>query len=143
MRSLRRTIQIKEGVAVQTLFTPHLFSFKDEFGLLLEVPSEDPIQIMEAYADVFFLAAVNAWVLDGKGTWEEFPYTRGDFHEYMMSDPRAFGKDVDFAVEALTGKRLRDLSSEQEKAQESQGNGQETGKKKVFRWIGRRSRHSS
>ena len=143
MRSLRRTIQLKEGVAVQTLFTPHLFSFKEEFGLPLEVPSEDPIHIMEAYADVFFLAAVNAWVLDGKGTCEEFPYTRGDFHEYMMSDPKAFGKDVDFAVEALTGKRLKDLAAEEGKGHESAGNDAKTGKKKVFRWIGRRSRHSS
>ena len=143
MRSLRRKIQLKEGVEVQTLFTPHLFSFKDEFGFSLEVPADEPIRIMEAYADVYFLAAVNAWVLDGHGTQEDFPYTRGDFHEYMMANPRAFGKDVDFAVEALTGKRVKELTSEQEKAQESAGNGQETGKKKAFRWIGRRSSRSS
>ena len=142
MRSLRRKIQLKEGAEVQTLFTPHLFSFKDEFGLDLEVPADNPVRIMEAYADVYFLAAVNAWVLDGHGTSEDFPFTRGDFHEYMMANPRAFGKDVDFAVEALTGKRLKDLSAEQEKAPENAGNGPES-KKKAFRWIGRRSRRSS
>ena len=143
MRSLRRNIQLKDGVEVQTLFTPHLFSFKDEFGLFLEAPDDEPIQIMEAYADVYFLAALNAWVLDGHGTVQDFPHTRGDFHEYMMANPRTFGKDVDFAVEALTGKRVKELANEQEKTRENAGNAPETGKKKAFRWIGRRSSRSS
>ena len=143
MRSLRRTIQLKEGVEASMLFTPHLFSFKDEKGLTLEAGTDSPLQIMEAYADVFYLAAINAWVLDGNGDPDSFPHTRGDFHEYMAANPRAFGKDVDFAVEALTGKKMRDLSSRQEKGPENAGNAPETGKKKASRWIGRLLRRSS
>ena len=143
MRNLRRTIELKDGVKVETLFTPHLFSFKDEKGLSLEVTTDDPLQIMEAYADVFFLAAINAWVLDGHGDVDSFPYTRGDFHEYMMSDPRSFGKDVDFAVQALTGKRVKELTSEQEESRQSGGNAAPEGKKKASRWIGRLLRRFS
>lgn len=143
MRSLRRIIRLKEGVEVPTLFTPHLFSFREEKGLGLEVDEADPVGIMEAYADVYYLAAINAWVLDGHGDAASFPWTRGDFHEYMMADPKRFGKDVDFAVEALTGKRVKELAGEQEKSGERAGKPAENGKKKLFRWIGRRSRRSS
>ncbi len=138
MRNLRRNIQLKDGVEVATLFTPHLFSFKEDRGLSLEVKDGNPLEIMEAYADVYFLAAINAWVLDGKGDADSFPYTRGDFHEYMMADPRAFGKDVDFAVEALTGKSVRDLSAEQVKVDSGAVSGAKEGKKKRWHLIGRR-----
>lgn len=143
MRTLRRSIRLKEGVDVPCLFTPHLFSFRDGLGLTLEVDSDDPVQIMEAYADVYCLAAINAWVLDGLGTEEEFPWTRGDFHEYMMTDPRRFGRDVDFAVEALTGKRVRELANTEGKVDSGAVSGPERGKKKASRWIGRLLRRSS
>ena len=125
-----------------TLFTPHLFSFREETGLTLEVDEDDTLGIMEAYADVFYLAALNAWVLDGRGDVSTFPHTRGDFHEYMAANPREFGKDVNFAVEALTGRKIGDLSAEAEKRDPGAGNGPEKGKKKLFRWIGRISRRS-
>lgn len=138
MRSLRRDIEIKDGVRVATLFTPHLFSFREETGLTLEVDEGDTLQVMEAYADVCYLAALNAWVLDGKGDTASFPHTRGDFHEYMAANPRAFGKDVNFAVEALTGRSVRDLSAEAEKRDSGAVSGPENGKKKRWRLIGRR-----
>lgn len=142
MRSLRRDIEIKDGVRVATLFTPHLFSFREETGLTLEVDENDTLGIMEAYADVFYLAALNAWVLDGRGDVSTFPHTRGDFHEYMAANPREFGKDMNFAVEALTGRKIGDLSAEAEKRDPGAGNGPEKGKKKLFRLIGRISRRS-
>lgn len=140
MRSLRRQIELKEGVIVETLFTPHLFSFKEEKGLSLEADTANFQAIIEAYADIYYLAAINAWVLDGKGTSEDFPYTRGDFHEYMAANPQPFAKDVDFAVRALTGKTPKQLADD--KAAETKPEA-EPGKKKVLHWIGRLLKRSS
>lgn len=142
MRTLRRQIQLKEGVNVETLFTPHLFSYKDEKGLTLETGS-DAVQVMETYADLYYLAAINAWELDGKGTAEDFPYTRGDFHEYAAINPRVFGKDVDFAVVALTGRTAKELVSAEEKVENSATSEAPESKKKAFRWIGRLLKRSS
>ncbi len=139
MRTLRRKIELKDGVTVETLFTPHLFSFKDEFGLTLEAEGDNVMQAMEVYADILFLAALNAWLLDGHGGPETFPWTRGDFHEYMAMDARRFAGDVAFAIEALTGKKPSELSKEGEnKTVPSDKN-----KKKVLPRIGKRSRPSS
>ena len=142
MRTLRRKIQLKDGVEVETLFTPHLFSYKDEKGLSLETGG-DAVQVMETYADIYYLAAINAWELDGKGAVEDFPFTRGDFHEYAAINPKGFGKDVDFAVVALTGKTAKELVGQQEKSENSGTSEAPEGKKKVFRWIGRRLKRSS
>ena len=137
MRTLRRKIQLKDGVEVDTLFTPHLFSYKDEKGLTLESETGNFNAVLEAYADIYYLAAINAWELDGKGTSDEFPHTRGDFHEYASANPREFAKDVDFAVQALTGKTAKQLVIEQTKEEQPEPQPEPTGKKKVFRWIGR------
>ena len=126
---------------VETLITPHLFSFKEEKGLSLEADAANIQTVLEAYADIYYLAAINAWVLDGKGTSEDFPYTRGDFHEYMMATPKAFAKDVDFAVQALTGKTSKQLAEEKTAAEPKPD--AEPGKKKVLHWIGRLLRRSS
>lgn len=137
MATLRRKIQLKDGVEVETLFTPHLFSYKDEKHLVLEADSNDISSVLEAYADIYYLAAINAWELDGRGTVEDFPYTRGDFHEYAAANPRTFAHDVDFAVQALTGKSARELVAEKEKGENSATSEAEKGKKKAFAWIGR------
>jgi hypothetical protein len=142
MITLRREIQLKEGVKVETLFTPHLFSYKDVKGLALET-GDNPVQVMETYADLYYLAAINAWELDGKGTVEDFPFTRGDFHEYAAINPRVFGKDVDFAVMALTGKSAKELVIEKEKVENSATSEAPESKKKAFRWIGRLLKRSS
>ena len=143
MRSLRRTIQLKDGVESQALFTPHLFSFAPELGLALEADTSDLLQVLETYADIYYLASINAWVLDGKGTAQEFPHSRGDFHEYMTANPKAFARDVDFAVQALTGKTAKELVEEKEKSENSPVSEAPSGKKKAFAWIGRLLRRSS
>lgn len=143
MRTLRRKIQLKDGVEVETLFTPHLFSYKDEKGLSLETDTSDLASILETYADIYYLAAINAWELDGKGTAADFPYTRGDFHEYASAVPKAFAHDVDFAVQALTGKTAKELVSQKEKSENSGTSEAPKGKKKVFCWIGRLLKRSS
>lgn len=143
MQTLRRKIQLKDGVEVETLFTPHLFSYKDEKGLALETDTNNLNSVLETYADVYYLAAINAWELDEKGTVEDFPYTRGDFHEYASASPKAFAHDVDFAVRALTGKTAKELVAEREKVENSATSDAPAGKKKAFAWIGRLLRRSS
>lgn len=143
MRTLRRKIQLKDGVEVEVLFTPHLFSYKDEKGLALETDTASFNSVLEAYADIYYLAAINAWELDGKGTADNFPHTRGDFHEYAAANPRTFAKDVDFAVQALTGKTAKELVVEKQKEEESAAQEEApAGKKKAFAWIGRLLRRS-
>ena len=95
------------------------------------------------YMSIYYLASINAWVLDGKGSVQDFPHSRGDFHEYMAANPRAFAKDVDFAVQALTGKTAKELVTEKEKGENSPTSEAPKGKKKAFAWIGRLLRRSS
>lgn len=135
MKTLRRTFEIKDGVKIDTLFTPHLYSFKGEQGIDF-VPRDDSVMAsLELYADVIFCAALNAWVLDGRGTPDDFPHKRGDFHEWLTAEPVAFGAAVNFAVEALTGKTVKQLVEEQEKMTPEQ---KEASKKKVSLLIGRK-----
>lgn len=142
MRTLRRKIQLKDGVEVETLFTPHLFSYKEEKGLTLETDTGNFNTVVEAYADLYYLAAINAWELDGHGTSENFPLTRGDFHEYAAANPKAFAKDLDFAVSALTGKSAKELVSERVESAAEAESGPSDGKKKASPWIGRLLSHS-
>ena len=123
------------------LLTPHLYSFKDQYGIDFATNLKDAREVMENYADVAFLGAVNAWVLDGKGTVEDFPYTRGDFHAWAAQDPKEFGRFVSFAVCALTGKTAAELAGAK-KPDEGEDAG-EGGKKKRWRWIGRLLKRSS
>lgn len=125
MITVRKAIHIRDGVEVALLFTPHLYSFKDSEGLTLECEGNDVTKVLELYADLFFLSAINAFILDDKGAREDFPYTRGDFHEWMMTSPKEFGDTVKFAVEALSGKKI-----------EKQIENQEDSKKKRLRSSG-------
>lgn len=126
------------------LLTPHLYSFKEQFGVVFPSDLKDMRGVLECYADIFFLAAVNAWVLDGKGAVEDFPYTRGDFHAWQVQDPKGFGKCVTFAVPALTGKTTAELAAERLAEEKAQKEGdaeplEDVGesKKKRRSWIGR------
>lgn len=139
MKTLRRIFEIKDGVKVEVLFTPHLYSFKGTQGVDFVARDNSVMAMLETYADVIFCAALNAWVLDGHGTPEEFPHKRGDFHEWMAAEPEAFGKAVNFAVEALTGKTVKELTAESEKAAPEP----ENSKKKATGWIGRLLRRFS
>ncbi len=143
MRTLRRTIELKDGVKVETLFTPHLYSFASEKGIAFDADMEQMNALIETYADLYYLAAINAWYLDGKGTAEDFPHTRGDFHEYAAANPRPFARDVEFAIEALTGKTAKELVIERENAGNSAVPEAAKGKKKAFAWIGRLLKRSS
>lgn len=144
MRSARYTIELGDGVKVPMLFTPHLYSFKGTQGVTFEVEDrENASEAVALYADVMFCAALNAFVLDGCGSVEEFPHRRGDFHELMVTDPQSFGKALNFAIEALTGKSVKELTSSAQNGSQNANVNEEESKKKVrFRWIGRRSKNS-
>lgn len=144
MRSARYTIEFGDGVKVPMLFTPHLYSFKGTQGVTFEVgDKENTPEVVALYADVMFCAALNAYVLDGYGSVEDFPHKRGDFHEFMVVNPQSFGKALNFAIEALTGKSVKELTSSAQDDPQNVNASEETSKKKVrFRWIGRRSKNS-
>lgn len=147
MRSARYTIELGDGVKVQMLFTPHLYSFKGTQGVTFEVEDQsNTAEVIGIYADIMFCAALNAFVLDGHGDVEDFPHTRGDFHEFMMVSPKSFGKALNFALETLTGKTVKDFTKEGEKspadANAGEGEGEESKKKARLRWIGLRSKRS-
>jgi len=119
MRTLRRDIRLKDGVIVKVLITPHLFSFKGYKGLTFEATTHESMMgIFEQYADILYAGALNAWVLDEGRDPDEFPCTRGDFHEYMTLEQKAFGADLEFAVLALTGKTLTEILKAQEGVKE-------------------------
>lgn len=142
MIPVRKSVIVKEGgAAVDLLLTPHLYSFKGLYGIDFATDLKDMREVMENYADVCFLGAVNAWVLDGHGAAEDFPYTRGDFHAWATGDPKEFGKFVAFAVSALTGKTPAELAAE--KAKGGKEDAQAESKKKRWRWIGRLLKRSS
>lgn len=130
------------------LFTPHLYSFRGVQGTTLE-PQGDTgrREVFELYADIMFCAALNAWVLDGHGCPEDYPHTRGDFHEFMAAEPKEYGKALNFAVQAMTGKSIQDFISDASKPKENGSAEPEEGKdgkkKARFRLTGRNARRSS
>ena len=133
MRQVRTEIEIKQGVKVGMLFTPRLYMFKGRSGIDF-VAGEDVGEMYALYADIMYCAALNLWTLEGKSE-EDAPFTRADFHEWMMIEPKAFGKALSFAFAAMTGKELNTFISEQEKAQESPGNAQTEVKKKTIPFL--------
>lgn len=134
MRQVRTEIEIKQGVKVGVLFTPRLYMFKGRSGIDFIADSEEAGAMYALYADIMYCAALNLWTLEGKRE-EDAPFTRADFHEWMMLEPKAFGDALSFAFAAMTGKELKEFISEQEKAQESPGNAQDEVKKKTIPFL--------
>ncbi len=149
MRPLRYTINLGDGVKAEMLFTPHLYSFKGTAGVTFEADARSLREVYEVYADIMFCAALNAWVLDGNGSVEDFPHKRGDFHAFMTAYPKDFGKALDFALKALTGKSLHDFiqsaseASQSAKESKTEDNQPEESKKKLrsrlIGWLSKRS----
>ena len=117
------------------LFTPRLYCFKGRSGVDF-VAAEDMGGIYSLYADIMYCAALNLWTLEGKDE-EDAPFTRADFHEFMVVNPKAYGKAFSFAFEAMTGKSLKDVIAEQEKGEETKKNDESGIKKKTTHWITR------
>lgn len=137
MLKVRKTIEIADGVKVEMLFTPRLYSYKGRSGITFET-GEKPTQAdyLGIYADIMYCAALNAWELDDRGTPDDFPHTRGDFHAFAQADPVAFRDAMDFCLLALTGKGLKDYADQATAADDEV-------KKKTSRFLGLRSKASS
>lgn len=130
------------------LFTPRLYEFKGSEGVTFEHTAGDAASVQSLYADVMYCAALNHWTLTHSGE-QEFPYHRIDFHEYSVTQPKAFGKALFFACECLSGKSVRELMESAGKREESgkdaeiENKAEEVVKKKRSRgWITRLLRRS-
>lgn len=136
MLSVRKRATIADGVDVDLLFTPRLYSYKGRSGITFETPDNPTnADFIGVYADMFYCAALNAWELDGHGCPEDFPHTRGDFHAWAQADPESFRDMMDFCLRAMTGKGLKEYVDQA-------GDGGEV-KKKTSRFRGLTSRPSS
>lgn len=111
-------IEIREGQKVAMLFTPRLYAFKGTEGVTFEQEGADMLAVYALYADVMFCAALNHWTLTHPAD-EEFPYNRVDFHEYSATHRKSFEKAVIFAMEALSGKSVRELMENAKKTAET------------------------
>lgn len=118
MRQVRTHVELRQGERVELLFTPRLYMFKGEQGATLDNDTQDLMQVYALYADLMFCAALNLWTLEGKDK-AEAPFRRADFHEFSSADPKAFGKALNFALEALTGKSMGAYITESKKALET------------------------
>jgi hypothetical protein len=141
-------IELREGVKVAMLFTPRLYEFKGSEGVTFDYVKGNQASVHALYADIMYCAALNHWTLTHSGE-VEFPYKRIEFHEFSATNPKSFGKALIFAMEALSGKSVRELIEDAKKSQEmgkesqSASEGAEEVKKKSPRgWITRLLRRS-
>lgn len=130
---------------VELLFTPRLYSFKGLQGVTLSGNTQDLAEVYALYADIMFCAYLNLWTLQGNEI-EEAVYTRVDFHEFSASNPQAFGKAIDFALKALSGKSLKEYIADAKGAEienkSTNEGGEEVKKKTLFAQIMQRLKHS-
>lgn len=103
-------IEIREGVAVNILITPRLFTYKGREGVTLEADGESIPAVMALYADVLFCGALNWWELSGKDA-DDFEYKRIDFHAWAAEHQEEFGRIVAKAIKLLSGKSLAELAA--------------------------------
>lgn len=145
MNAVRTTIELRQGVKVELLFTPRLYSFKGLQGVTLSGDTTDLAQVYALYADILYCAALNLWTLEGNDL-ESCKFNRVDFHEFSASNPQAFGKAISFALKALSGKSLEEFIKEQAKGSEIENKaaneGEQLKKKNLFRLIMAKLRHS-
>ena len=113
MQQTRTSIELKDGVAVEILVTPALYSVAKRRGIDL-VADVNAGDVYGSYVKMLYVAAINAWEVaavddPGKG---EFPYRFADFHEWAWADTARLAKMVAFLYEALTGKRWEDAGKD-------------------------------
>lgn len=106
------------------LFTPRLFVMADQQGIKLNVDTANVMATLSAYADMCWCAALNHWSMDND--IEDFKLKRSDFHAWSAANSEEFGKVMVMAAEAVTGKTMKEMLAEQQKAREA---GEEVKKK--------------
>lgn len=125
-------MELRQGLKVGMLFTPRLYMFKGTQGVTFKADTNDLMQVYSLYADIMYCAALNLWTLQGNNK-DEAPFKRVDFHEFSAMNPQAFGKTLNIALEALTGKPMEAYIAESQKTLETGKKTAKTSKKKVLR----------
>ena len=113
MERTRTSIELKDGVTVEILVTPALYSVAKKRGIdvVADINAGD---VFGSYIKMLYCAAILAWevaaVDDPK--MGDFPYRFADFHEWAWADRERLARMVAFMYEALTGKRLEEAEKE-------------------------------
>lgn len=140
MIQTRYIIELRQGEKVEMLFTPRLYMFKGYKGVDFMSESKSLSDMYALYADVLYCGALNLWTLKGNHV-EDAQFTRDEFHDYSMQNPKDFGKAVNVAIKALTGKSLEEHAEASiEKAKKES---EDVKKKNPSGWITRLLRRSS
>lgn len=111
----RTTVEIAEGVKVELLFTPSMYAIARRRGMRIEADRDDPAQVMMAYTELMYLAALNAHEvrLYDDPSLGEFPYRLIDFVEWSAVNPDEFSRVLDLALRCVLGKGIDDLKKEE------------------------------
>lgn len=114
MRQVRDTIEIREGVKVELLYTPSLFGIARQKGLDMTAESKDMPSVLRVYCKALYCAAVNAWECRRMDHPDmgDFPYEFIDFEEWSYREQKEFGRKAEALFLALTGKTLKEAAKE-------------------------------
>lgn len=114
MTSPRTMIELKEGVKVELLFTPSMYAVARRRGMHIEADTNDVAQVMMAYTQLMYLAALNAHeVLKfDDPALGDFPYMLMDFVEWSAASPAEFRMVLDIALQCIIGKSIAELEKE-------------------------------
>lgn len=113
MERTRTSIELREGVAVDILVTPALYSVAKKRGIDL-VADANAGDIYTSYIKMLYCAAILAWEVAAVDDPKlgEFPHKYADFHEWAYADAQRLNKTVAFLYEAITGKRFEDIGKD-------------------------------
>ena len=118
MDRVRFNVELKDGVAVELLVTPALYSVARKRGI--DVTADlNAGDWVTSYIKTIYCAAINAWEVRAVDDPKvgEFPYTYADFHEWAYADTERFTSVVREVYEALTGKKLEEAVAVKKKPQ--------------------------
>lgn len=120
MVSAIQKITIKDGVTVMLLLTPSLFAIAKERGVELSADADNAQAVMELYTRIIWLAALNyhaAARMDDPNL-PDFAFKYIDFAAWRGQRRDEFGRMVEVALQALTGKTLEEIVKENDDAGE-------------------------
>lgn len=114
MTSPRTVLELKAGVKVEVLFTPSMYMHARRRGMHIEAEADDPAQVMMAYTQVMYLAAINAHEVRrfDDPALGDFPYSLMDFVEWSSACPDEFRRVLNTALQCIIGKSLAELEKE-------------------------------
>lgn len=123
------------GEKREVLLTPSLYKIAKERGWMIKT-SQDVEDIQSAYIKLFYAGLLNALEVrkfDNPDT-KDTDITLIDIEVWAAQNPKEFGKLVVIAVEALTGKSLKNLVEEKEAEKKK--------KSSIWFWITKKLRNS-